>query len=186
MTYKPRLVKKYNEEVIPAIMEQFALKNKLQVPKLEKIVINCGVGGAKDNDKLLTSAVEELVTITGQRPVVTRARKAVSNFKLREGMRIGAKVTLRGSFMYEFFDRLVNVALPRVRDFRGLNPKSFDKFGNYALGIKEQIIFPEIEYDKVESIHGMDIIIVLRQNTRFPDVERSREMLRKMGMPFKK
>jgi len=163
-------------------MEKFQYKNIMEVPKLEKIVLNMGLGDAKDNRKLLDSAVKELATITGQKPVVTRAKKSVANFKVREGMPVGAKVTLRGEKMYEFLDRLITIALPRVRDFRGTNPNSFDGRGNYALGIKEQLIFPEINYDEVEKLRGMDIIIVTTAKTD----EEARELLKLMGMPFSK
>jgi len=161
-------------------MDKFKYKSIMEVPKLEKIVINMGVGDAKDNPKYLESAVEELAAITGQRPVITKAKKSVAAFKVRQGMKIGAKVTLRGDRMYEFYDRLVNIALPRVRDFRGVSEKSFDGRGNYALGIKEQLIFPEINYDKVEKVRGMDIIIVTTARTD----EEARELLRLLGMPF--
>ncbi len=175
-----RLKDYYKNEVVSAMMDKFKYKNVMQVPKLEKIVINMGVGEAKENAKFLESAVDELATISGQKPVVTKARKSVAAFKLREGMSVGTKVTLRGDRMYEFLDRLVNIALPRVRDFRGVSDKSFDGRGNYALGIKEQLIFPEINYDKVEKVRGMDIIIVTTAKTD----EESRELLRLMGMPF--
>ena len=162
--------------------KKFGYKNIMQVPKLDKIVINMGVGEAKDNAKLLDAAIKDLETIAGQKAVVTRARKSVANFKLREGMPIGCKVTLRGEKMYEFADRLINLALPRVRDFRGVNPNAFDGRGNYALGIKEQLIFPEIEYDKVEKVLGMDIIFVTTAKTD----EEGRELLKLFGMPFAK
>lgn len=177
-----RLKDKYKNEVVKALMEKFQYKNIMEVPKLEKIVLNMGLGDAKDNRKLLDSAVKELATITGQKPVVTRAKKSVANFKVREGMPVGAKVTLRGERMYEFLDRLITIALPRVRDFRGTNPNSFDGRGNYALGIKEQLIFPEINYDEVEKLRGMDIIIVTTAKTD----EEARELLKLMGMPFSK
>lgn len=177
-----RIKELYNQEVLPAMMKQFGYKNVMQAPKLEKIVINIGLGEAKDNAKLLESAVEELQTITGQRPVITRARKSIANFKLREGQAIGCKVTLRGEKMEDFFDKLVNISLPRVRDFRGVSDTSFDGRGNYALGLKEQLIFPEIEFDKIEQLRGMDIIIVTTANTD----EEAKEFLSKMGMPFKK
>jgi large subunit ribosomal protein L5 len=164
------------------MMKKFGYKNVMQIPKLEKIVINMGVGEARDNAKVLDAAVKDLETIAGQKAVVTRAKKSVANFKLREGMPIGCKVTLRGEKMYEFTDRLVNLALPRVRDFRGVNPDAFDGRGNYALGIKEQIIFPEIEYDKVDKVRGMDVIFVTTAQTD----EEARELLRLFGMPFKK
>ena len=160
-----RLKDTYKNEIVDAMMKKFGYKNELQVPKLDKIVINMGVGEAKDNAKVLDSAVRDLEIISGQKAVLTRAKKSVANFKIREGLAIGCKVTLRGEKMYEFLDRLVNLSLPRVRDFRGVNPNSFDGRGNYALGIKEQIIFPEIEYDKVDKVRGMDIIIVTTANT---------------------
>ena len=177
-----RLKDFYNETVMPAMTEKFGYKNVMQIPKIEKIVINMGVGEAKENSKILESAVKDLTTISGQKPVITKAKKSVANFKLREGMPIGCKVTLRGERMYEFADRLVNLALPRVRDFRGVSAESFDGRGNYALGIKEQIIFPEIEYDKVDKVRGMDIIFVTTAQTD----EEARELLRLFGMPFKK
>ena len=177
-----RLKDRYNDEIIPGLMEKFAYKNVMQTPKLEKIVINIGVGEAKDNPKILEASVRELAEITGQQPVITRAKKSISNFKLREGMKIGCKVTLRGQKMYDFFDKLVSIALPRVRDFKGVPVSSFDGRGNYSMGIREQLIFPEIEYDKIEKVQGMDIIIVTSAKTD----EESREFLRMMGMPFKK
>lgn len=177
-----RLKEKYKSEVINSLMEKFQYKNIMEVPKLEKIVLNMGLGDAKDNRKVLDSAVKEMETIAGQKPIVTRAKKSVANFKVREGMPVGAKVTLRGEKMYEFFDRLVSIALPRVRDFRGTNPNSFDGRGNYSLGIKEQLIFPEINYDDIEKVRGMDIIIVTTAKTD----EEARELLRLMGMPFNK
>lgn len=177
-----RLKATYNEQVLPALMEKFQYKSVMQAPKIEKIVINMGVGEAKENAKFLENAVEEMTIIAGQKPVVTKARKSISNFKLREGMAVGCKVTLRGEHMYEFFDKLVNIALPRVRDFRGVSKTSFDGRGNYALGIKEQLIFPEINYDKIDKIRGMDIIITTTANTD----EEARELLRLMGMPFTK
>ena len=177
-----RLKDFYNETVMPAMKEKFGYKNVMQIPKIEKIVINMGVGEAKENAKVLESAVKDLTTIAGQKPVITKAKKSVANFKLREGMSIGCKVTLRGEKMYEFADRLINLALPRVRDFRGVSANSFDGRGNYALGIKEQIIFPEIEYDKVDKVRGMDIIFVTTANTD----EEARELLRLFGMPFQK
>lgn len=175
-----RLQEKYVNEVVPALMEKFGYKNIMQVPKLEKIVINMGVGEAKDNSKVLESAVADLSIITGQKPILTRARKSVANFKIRENMPIGCKVTLRKEQMCEFADKLVNIALPRVRDFRGVSAKSFDGRGNYALGLKEQIIFPEIEYDKVDKVRGMDIIFVTTAKTD----EEARELLKCLGMPF--
>ena len=177
-----RLKDTYNNEIVDALMKKFGYKNIMQVPKLDKIVINMGVGEAKDNAKVLDAAVKDLETISGQKAVLTRAKKSVANFKIREGLAIGCKVTLRGEKMYEFLDRLVNLSLPRVRDFRGVNPNSFDGRGNYALGIKEQIIFPEIEYDKVEKVRGMDIIFVTTANTD----EEARELLTLFNMPFKK
>ena len=177
-----RLKDTYNNEIVDALMKKFGYKNIMQVPKLDKIVINMGVGEAKDNAKVLDAAVKDLETISGQKAVLTRAKKSVANFKIREGLAIGCKVTLREEKMYEFLDRLVNLSLPRVRDFRGVNPNSFDGRGNYALGIKEQIIFPEIEYDKVDKVRGMDIIFVTTANTD----EEARELLTLFNMPFKK
>lgn len=177
-----RLKEMYVSDVTKAMMEAFNYKSIMEVPRLEKVVVNMGIGDAKDNAKSLESAVSELTLIVGQKPVVTKAKKSVSNFKVREGMPVGAKVTLRGSKMYEFADRLLNVALPRVRDFRGVSAKAFDGRGNYTLGIKEHLIFPEIEYDKVERTRGMDIIFVTTAKTD----EECRELLRLMGMPFEK
>ena len=177
-----RLKEMYYNEIVDAMIKKFGYKNVMEVPKLDKIVINMGVGEAKENAKILDTAVSELETITGQKAVLTKAKKAVANFKLREGMPIGCKVTLRGEKMYEFLDRLVNLALPRVRDFRGVNPNAFDGRGNYALGIKEQIIFPEIEYDKIDKTRGMDIIFVTTAKTD----EEARELLRLFNMPFAK
>ena len=177
-----RLRETYQNEIVDAMMKKFGYKNVMQVPKLDKIVINMGVGEAKDNSKVLDSAVKDLETITGQKAVLTRAKKSVANFKIREGLAIGCKVTLRGERMYEFLDRLVNLSLPRVRDFRGVNPNSFDGRGNYALGIKEQLIFPEIEYDKVDKVRGMDIIVVTTAKTD----EEARELLTLFNMPFQK
>ncbi|HBV66919.1 MAG TPA: 50S ribosomal protein L5 [Clostridiales bacterium] len=177
-----RLKTTYKEQVVPALMEKFQYESIMQAPKIEKIVINMGVGEAKENQKFLDNAVEEMTIIAGQKPVVTKARKSISNFKLREGMAVGCKVTLRGAHMYEFFDKLVNIALPRVRDFRGVSKTAFDGRGNYALGIKEQLIFPEINYDKIDKIRGMDIIITTTANTD----EEARELLKLMGMPFSK
>lgn len=177
-----RLKDIYNEQIIDVMVEKFGYKNKLQAPKIEKIVINMGVGEAKDNAKVLENAIGDMEKISGQKPVVTRAKKSVAAFKLREGMPIGCKVTLRGEKMYEFLDRLVNLALPRVRDFRGVDATAFDGRGNYALGLKEQIIFPEIEYDKIDKVRGMDVIIVTTAHTD----EESRELLRQFGMPFQK
>ena len=177
-----RLKDLYSNEIKDAMVKKFGYKNVMQIPKLDKIVIKMGVGEAKENAKVLDTAIKDLETITGQKAVVTRAKKSVANFKLREGMPIGCKVTLRGEKMYEFTDRLVNLALPRVRDFRGVNPDAFDGRGNYALGIKEQLIFPEIEYDKVDKVRGMDIIFVTTAETD----EEARELLTLFGMPFKK
>ncbi len=177
-----RMRAKYEEEVRKALMEKFGYKSPMQIPKLDKIIINIGVGEAKDNAKALEAAVSDLAIITGQKPVITKAKKSVANFKIREGMNLGCKVTLRSDRMYEFLDRLFNVALPRVRDFRGINPNSFDGRGNYALGIKEQLIFPEIDYDKIDKIRGMDIIFVTTANTD----EEARELLSLMGAPFYK
>lgn len=177
-----RLKDQYLNEIVDAMTKKFGYKNIMEVPKLDKIVINMGVGEAKENAKLLEAAVKDMETITGQKAVTTKAKNSVANFKLREGMAIGCKVTLRGEKMYEFLDRLVNLALPRVRDFRGINPNAFDGRGNYALGIKEQLIFPEIEYDKVDKVRGMDIIFVTTANTD----EESRELLTQFGMPFEK
>ena len=177
-----RLKETYLNEIKDAMQKKFEYKNEMQIPKLDKIVINMGVGEAKENRKVLDTAVKDLETITGQKAVVTRAKNSVANFKLREGQPIGCKVTLRGERMYEFLDRLVNLALPRVRDFRGVNPNAFDGRGNYALGIKEQLIFPEIEYDKVDKVRGMDIIFVTTANTD----EEARELLTLFNMPFAK
>jgi large subunit ribosomal protein L5 len=178
----PRIKTKYNEEVVPKLMEQFQYKSIMQVPRLLKISVNQGIGAATSDKKLVDVAIEEMATITGQRPVATRAKKSISNFKLREQMPIGARVTLRNYQMYEFLDRLINIALPRVRDFRGINDKSFDGRGNYTLGITEQIIFPEIDIDKVNRISGMDITFVTSANT---DAE-AYALLSALGMPFKK
>lgn len=177
-----RLKEKYMKEVTPALMSKFNYKSVMQVPKIEKIVINMGVGDAVQNAKALDSAVEELALISGQKPVVTRAKKSIAGFRLREGMPIGAKVTLRGERMYEFLDKLISVSLPRVRDFRGVSKKAFDGRGNYTLGIKEQLIFPEIDYDKVNKVRGMDIVIVTTAKTD----EEARELLTLLGMPFQK
>ncbi|MBS3994534.1 MAG: 50S ribosomal protein L5 [Alkaliphilus sp.] len=177
-----RLKEKYAKEVTKTLMEKFNYKSSMELPKLEKVVVNMGLGDAKENAKLLDAAVAELAIITGQKPVITRAKKSVANFKVRAGMPVGAKVTLRGSKMYEFVDKVMNVSLPRVRDFRGVDPNSFDGRGNYALGVKEQLIFPEIEYDKVEKTRGMDIIFVTTAKTD----EEARELLRLLGMPFAK
>ncbi len=172
----------YKDQIVDGMIKKFGYKNVMEVPKLDKIVINMGVGEAKDNAKVLESAVKDLETITGQKAVITRAKNAVANFKIREGMAIGCKVTLRGEKMYEFLDRLVNLALPRVRDFRGVNPNAFDGRGNYALGIKEQLIFPEIEYDKIDKVRGMDVICVTTAKTD----EEAKELLAQFGMPFAK
>ena len=177
-----RLKDMYKAEVAPALMNKFAYKSVMQVPKFDKIVINVGVGDAKDNSKAIDSVITDISAITGQKAVPTYARKSVANFKLRQGMKIGVKVTLRGEKMYEFMDRLFNLALPRVRDFKGINPNAFDGRGNYSLGLKEQLIFPEIEYDKVEKIRGMDICFVTTANTD----EEARELLRLMGAPYAK
>ena len=177
-----RFKDKYQSEVAPALMSKFAYKSPMQIPKFDKIVINVGAGDAKDNAKVIDSIIEELTLIAGQRAVPTYAKKSVANFKLREGMKIGAKVTLRGDRMYEFMDRLFSFALPRVRDFKGINPNAFDGRGNYALGLKEQLIFPEIEYDKVEKIRGMDIVFVTTAQTD----EEAKELLTLMGAPFAK
>ena len=177
-----RLREKYENEVIDSLMEKFQYSNVMEVPKLEKVIINMGVGAARDNPKILESAVKELEIIAGQKPVVTQAKKSIANFKLREGMKVGTKVTLRGERMYDFLDKLMNVALPRVRDFRGVSGTAFDGRGNYALGIKEQLIFPEIEYDMVDTIRGLDIVIVTTAETD----EEAKAFLAQMGMPFKK
>lgn len=177
-----RLKEYYKKDVAPALMKRFSYKSVMQIPKFEKIVLNVGAGDAKDNAKVIDSIITELSTITGQKAVATTAKKSVANFKLREGMKIGVKVTLRGERMYEFLDRLFNFALPRVRDFRGINPNGFDGRGNYSLGLKEQLIFPEIEYDKVEKIRGMDIAFVTTARTD----EEARELLTLMGAPFAK
>ena len=177
-----RLKEQYQNEIIDAMIKKFGYKNIMEVPKLDKVVINMGVGEAKDNAKVLESAISDMEKIAGQKAVVTRAKNSVANFKIREGMPIGCKVTLRGERMYEFVDRLVNLALPRVRDFRGVNPNAFDGRGNYALGIKEQLIFPEIEYDKIDKVRGMDVIFVTTAKTD----EEARELLRLFNMPFAK
>ena len=177
-----RLKDLYKNEIMDAMTKKFGYKNVMEIPKLDKVVINMGVGEAKDNAKVLESAVKDMETITGQKAIITKAHNSVANFKIREGMNIGCKTTLRGEKMYEFVDRLVNLALPRVRDFRGVNPNSFDGRGNYALGIKEQLIFPEIEYDKVDKVRGMDIIFVTTAKTD----EEARELLRLFNMPFAK
>ena len=180
--YTPRLKTKYTEEVAPALMKKFEYKSVMQIPKMDKITINVGAGEARDNAKVLDAVVADLMKITGQKPVVTKAKKSVANFKLREGMNIGAKVTLRGDRMWEFMDRLFSIALPRVRDFRGINPNGFDGRGNYAMGIKEQLIFPEIDYDKIDKIRGMDIVFTTTATTD----EEARELLSLMGAPFAK
>ncbi len=177
-----RLKEMYKNEIVDAMIKKFGYKNVMEVPKLDKIVVNMGVGEAKENAKVLESAVNDMEIITGQKAVVTKAKNSIANFKIREGQSIGCKTTLRGDKMYEFLDRLVNLALPRVRDFRGVNPNSFDGRGNYALGIKEQIIFPEIEYDKVDKVRGMDVIFVTTAKTD----EEARELLRLFNMPFAK
>ncbi len=176
----PRLKDKYKAEVAQALQQKFGYKNVNQIPKLDKIVINMGLGEAKDNPKALDAAVADLTVIAGQKPLVTTAKKSVANFKVRTGMKIGAKVTLRGDRMYEFADKLMNIALPRVRDFRGVSTKAFDGRGNYALGVREQLIFPEIEYDKIDKIRGMEMIFVTTANTD----EEAKELLRLLGMPF--
>jgi len=178
--YVPNLKGKYAAEVAPALMQKFGYKSTMQIPRLHKIVVNCGCGEARDNSKVLEAVVGDLTKITGQKAIITKAKKSVANFKLREEMPIGAKVTLRGDRMWEFLDRLFNVALPRVRDFRGINPNSFDGRGNYALGIKEQLIFPEIEYDKIDKIRGMDVVICTTAETD----EEARELLTLIGAPF--
>ncbi len=172
----------YTAEIVPAMISKFGYKNVMQVPKLEKIVVNMGVGEAKDNAKVLESAAKDMEQITGQKPVITKAKKSIANFKIREGMSIGCKVTLRGDKMYNFADRLINLALPRVRDFRGVSADSFDGRGNYSLGIKEQLIFPEIEFDKVDKVRGMDVVFVTTAKTD----EEARELIRLFGMPYAK
>jgi large subunit ribosomal protein L5 len=179
--YEPRLKKKYKEEVVPQLMKEFGLENVMQVPKLDRIVINMGLGEAVQNAKLVEAATEELTAITGRKPVVTRAKKSIASFKLREGLPIGVMVTLRREQMYEFMDRLVSLALPRTRDFKGVSPKAFDGRGNYTLGIREQIIFPEINYDKIERIKGMNVTFVTTAQTD----EQGRALLRSLGMPFR-
>jgi len=175
-----RLQEKYRAEVVPALQQKFQYKNVMEIPRLEKIVINMGLGDCKDNAKALEVAVSELATISGQKPLVTKSKKSIANFKLRAGMNVGAKVTLRGDRMYEFADKLVSIVLPRVRDFRGVSAKAFDGRGNYSLGVREQLIFPEIEYDKVEKIRGMEMVFVTTAKTD----EEAKELLRLMGMPF--
>ena len=177
-----RLYDKYVSEIAPALMQKFGYKSTMQIPKLDKIVINIGIGEAKDNAKVLESAAQDLEIITGQKPLITKVKQSVANFKIREGMNIGCKVTLRREHMYEFLDKLFNIALPRVRDFRGINPDSFDGRGNYALGLKEQLIFPEIEYDKIDKIRGMDIVMVTTAKTD----EEARELLTLLGAPYAK
>ncbi len=177
-----RMKERYQKEVAPALMEALDLKNVMQIPRIEKLVLNIGLGEAMDNAKAMDAAVNDLIQITGQKPIVTKARKSIANFKLREGRLIGAKVTLRGEKMWAFYDRLVNIVLPRVRDFRGISPDSFDGRGNYTLGLKEQLIFPEIEYDKIDKVRGMEITIV----TTAPNDDQARELLTMLGMPFKK
>ena len=177
-----RLKETYQNEIAPAMQKKFGYKNVMEIPKLDKIVVNMAVGEAKENEKILEAAAKDLMTITGQKAVTTKAKKSIANFKLREGMPIGCKVTLRGDKMYEFADRLINLALPRVRDFRGVNPNAFDGRGNYALGLREQLIFPEIEYDKVDKVRGMDVIFVTTAHTD----EEARELLTQFGMPFSK
>lgn len=177
-----RLKEKYNSEVKKALMDKFQYSNVMEIPKIEKIVVNMGLGEAKENPKVVQVAVAEMATITGQQPIVTKAKKSVANFKVRAGMPVGAKVTLRGAQMYEFMDRFVNISLPRVRDFRGVNPNAFDGRGNYTVGVKEQLIFPEIEYDKIDKVRGMDITFV----TTAKSDEEARELLRLMGVPFSK
>ncbi len=176
----PNLKAKYQAEVAPALMQKFGYKSTMEIPRIDKIVVNCGCGEARENSKVLEAVVNDLTTITGQKAIITKAKKSVANFKLREGMPIGAKVTLRQNKMWEFLDRLFNVALPRVRDFRGINPDAFDGRGNYALGVKEQLIFPEIEYDKIDKIRGMDIVIC----TTAKSDEEARELLTLIGAPF--
>lgn len=177
-----RLRETYQNEIVDAMIKKFGYKNRMEVPKLDKVVINMGVGEAKENAKILESAMHDLEIIAGQKPIATKAKNSIANFKIREGMAIGCKVTLRGEKMYEFVDRLINLALPRVRDFRGVNPNAFDGRGNYALGIKEQLIFPEIEYDKVDKVRGMDVIFVTTAKTD----EEARELLAQFNMPFAK
>ncbi len=180
--YKSRVAENYAKEVAPALIKKFGYKNVMEVPKLVKIVISSGLGDIKDNAKSIQTAVAEIKQITGQQPILTKAKKSVANFKVREGMNVGIKVTLRGQMMYDFYDRLVSIALPRVRDFRGVSVDSFDGKGNYCMGLKEQLIFPEIQYDQVEKIRGMDVCFVTTAKTD----EEARELLRAMGMPFKK
>jgi len=176
-----KLLEQYKQEITPRLMEKFAYKNVMQVPKIDKIIVNIGVGEAIQNPKALDGAVNDLMVITGQKPIITRAKKSIAGFKLREGMPIGCKVTLRGERMYDFLNRLVNIVLPRVRDFRGVSPQAFDGRGNFSLGIKEQTIFPEIEYDKIDKIRGLEVVIVTTAKTD----EEARELLKSMGMPFR-
>ena len=179
--YQPRLRNKYKDEIVPQLMKDFGFKNVMQVPKLERIVVNMGLGEAVQNAKLIESAAEELKAITGRKPVITRAKKSIAGFKLREGMPIGVMVTLRGEQMYDFLDRLVSLALPRTRDFKGISPKAFDGRGNYTLGIREQIVFPEINYDKIDRIKGMNVTLVTTAETD----EQGRALLKSLGMPFR-
>ena len=179
--YEPRLRNKYKDEIVPQLMKDFGFKNIMQVPKLERIVVNMGLGEAVQNAKLIESAAEELKAITGRKPVVTRAKKSIASFKLREGMPIGVMVTLRGEQMYDFLDRLISLALPRTRDFKGISPKAFDGRGNYTLGIREQIVFPEINYDKIDRIKGMNVTLVTTAETD----EQGRALLKSLGMPFR-
>ena len=179
--YEPRLRNKYKDEIVPQLMKDFGFKNVMQVPKLERIVVNMGLGEAVQNAKLIESAAEELKAITGRKPVITRAKKSIASFKLREGMPIGVMVTLRGEQMYDFLDRLVSLALPRTRDFKGISPKAFDGRGNYTLGIREQIVFPEINYDKIDRIKGMNVTLVTTAETD----EQGRALLKSLGMPFR-
>jgi len=179
--YEPRLRKKYKDEIIPQLMKEFSFRNIMQVPKLDRVIINMGLGEAVQNAKLIESAVAELTAITGRKPIVTRAKKSIATFKLREGMPIGVMVTLRGEQMYDFVDRLVSIALPRTRDFKGISPKAFDGRGNYTLGIREQIVFPEINYDKIDRIKGMNVTFVTTAETD----EQGRALLKSLGMPFR-
>jgi len=179
--YEPRLRKKYKDEIIPQLMKDFSFRNIMQVPKLERVIINMGLGEAVQNAKLIESAVEELTAIAGRKPIITRAKKSIASFKLREGMPIGVMVTLRGEQMYDFVDRLVSIALPRTRDFKGISPKAFDGRGNYTLGIREQIVFPEINYDKIDRIKGMNVTFVTTAETD----EQGRALLKSLGMPFR-
>jgi large subunit ribosomal protein L5 len=178
--YTPRMKQRFRDELVPALQQELGLQNVMQVPRLDKIVVNMGIGDAVKDGRLLDAAVDDLTTITGQKPVVTKARKSIAGFKLREGMPIGAKVTLRGDRMWEFYDRLVSLALPRIRDFRGMSPRSFDGHGNYTLGVTEQLIFPEIDYDKVAEVRGMDITIVTTATTD----DEARSLLAALGFPF--